>query len=734
MRNAWGIILSFVLVIGGGGVVACGPSGPDNVNTNGNNNYVPPDGAVNPTCELLADDDGDFITNQDEGCEFDRDSDGDGIPDYLDPDSDNDGIADFVEAGDQNAQTPPKDTDGDGIPDYADRDSDNDGVPDNDEDRDGNGLVGECTTACDANTPCPDPTTQYCSPTAGVCISTDCLNGETDPHSTDTDGDGIPDSAEPTFICNERSEDNPQGRKPIQRVSHSSGIFQLALEQTASWRELTVANLGVTEAAGSFSLVDPGHEMAGLAIARAAQSGDVAAEAQSVIQALNTISGVTATPLTSGSSTTSHDGYDTVVSAVIQVTTSSAVALGDLRDQIIAALLSRSMGDISNFEGTLAGTTDTSFIFSYTTQRRDTNNITVVVGALATRTDYDSSENVGYHVDDMANGTSLAEPSATTEVECESYSVESSPVADIIWVVDDSGSMDDDQTRVAQAGNTFLTVADQSGLDWRMCVYDMTEGNTGCCTNTDQSGDQWLGPNESTEFLNCIQDPAGAQTASGGYENGLDQAQDAINTHLPRNASDPHSIRPDAKLVVIFVTDEPSQEFKDDSSCPISDFDTSQWNTACDTLVSTWVAYFTGTDVDAMTHGVLVPGSTPDCSSQGDWGRGYEEIINDIGGTTGSICQNDLTATMTLIIQDIVGSASPVILAHTPISVSLAVAKEDKTTTPSTFVALPRSRVQGFDYRASSNTIVFLQQDFSNPPYEVVVSYQRWVTGVAPPD
>ena len=120
--------------------------------------------------------------------------------------------------------------------------------------------------------------------------------------------------------------------------------------------------------------------------------------------------------------------------------------------------------------------------------------------------------------------------------------------------------------------------------------------------------------------------------------------------------------------------------------------------------------------------------------SQGDWGRGYEEVIAALGGQTGSICQSDLTATLSLIIQDIVGSASPVVLQHTPISVSLAVAKEDKTTQPSTYVALSRSRVNGFDYRASSNTVVFLGQDFSNPPYEVVVSYQRWVTGVAPPD
>jgi len=712
---------------------ACGPTGGDDDNPQNNNNYVPPDGAVNPSCEPFGDDDGDTILNSDEGCEFNRDSDGDGTPDYLDHDSDNDGIPDFIEAGDQDPQTPPRDSDGDGIPDYVDRDSDNDGVPDGDEDRDGNGQVGECTTACDTQNPCTEPGA-YCSPTAGVCIYADCLAGETDPRSTDTDGDGIPDSQEPTFICNERSESNPRGRKPIQRVSHTgSGLFQLALEQTATWQEVDPGNPGVGEAAGSFSLVDPGHELAGLAVTRSSQPGGAAEEAQAVIQAANTLSGVTATPLTSGNAVTSHDAFDTVVSAVVQISTSSQVPLGELRNQLIAALLGRTPSDFPTMETALMSHSDNSFIFSFAAQKRDTN-VTLVVGAVATRSDYDTSEHVGYHVDDMANGTALAETSATTEVECESYLVESSPVADIVWVVDDSGSMDDDQTRVAAAGNTFLTVANQSGLDWRMCVVDMTEGNPGdCCTDTDQTGDQWLGPTHSSQFLNCIEDPAGVNQASGGSEHGFTQAQDAIDSHLPRNANDAHQIRPEAKLVVIFVTDEPAQEFKDDSSCSVSEFDTT-WNAGCDALAANYVAYYQSTEVDAMAHGVLVPGSTPGCSSQGDWGRGYEDVINDLGGTTGSICQGDLTATMSLIIQDIVGSASPVILAHTPISVSLAVAKEDKTSQPSTFVALPRSRVQGFDYRASANTIVFLQQDFSDPPYEVVVSYQRWVTGVAPPD
>jgi hypothetical protein len=63
------------------------------------------------------------------------DTDGDGIPDYLDTDSDNDGIPDFIErectsgVGSGN----PCNTDGDGIPDFRDVDSDGDGVLDSDE-------------------------------------------------------------------------------------------------------------------------------------------------------------------------------------------------------------------------------------------------------------------------------------------------------------------------------------------------------------------------------------------------------------------------------------------------------------------------------------------------------------------------------------------------------------------------------------------------------------------------
>ncbi len=57
-----------------------------------------------------------------------------GIPDILEQDSDGDGIPDYIEAGTLDICNEPfRDTDGDGVPDYLDLDSDGDGIPDSEE-------------------------------------------------------------------------------------------------------------------------------------------------------------------------------------------------------------------------------------------------------------------------------------------------------------------------------------------------------------------------------------------------------------------------------------------------------------------------------------------------------------------------------------------------------------------------------------------------------------------------
>ena len=158
---------------------------------------------------LDEDDDNDGIPSVDEdangnGNLEDDDSDGDGIPDYLDPlDSDNDTIPDIIEDVNRNGNLNDDDTDGDGTPNYLDTDSDNDGIPDKvevgrvpsfpyDADRDGtpdyldsdSDNDGESDAAEGVGSKDGDGIPDYLDPQ------------DEGPGSGDSDGDGVPDAVE----------------------------------------------------------------------------------------------------------------------------------------------------------------------------------------------------------------------------------------------------------------------------------------------------------------------------------------------------------------------------------------------------------------------------------------------------------------------------------------------------------------------------------------------------------
>lgn len=88
------------------------------------------------TLNTLTDHDGDGVLSANEGIDVERDTDGDGIPDYLDIDDDGDNILTRVEREVEAATSVDgyPDSDSDGIPNYLDADDDNDGVATRNED------------------------------------------------------------------------------------------------------------------------------------------------------------------------------------------------------------------------------------------------------------------------------------------------------------------------------------------------------------------------------------------------------------------------------------------------------------------------------------------------------------------------------------------------------------------------------------------------------------------------
>jgi MYXO-CTERM domain-containing protein len=136
------------------------------------------------------DDDGDgVLTSQELGDgEVPADTDGDGVPDYLDEDSDGDGISDAIESEGRDS-----DADNDGIDDRIDTDSDGDGDSDADEGSgdDDNDGIPNFRDSDDADGPDGDEDGD------GVTNADEEARG-TSPTEADSDGDGISDEEEGT--------------------------------------------------------------------------------------------------------------------------------------------------------------------------------------------------------------------------------------------------------------------------------------------------------------------------------------------------------------------------------------------------------------------------------------------------------------------------------------------------------------------------------------------------------
>lgn len=685
-----------------------------------------------PACDPAADDDNDCIPNGVEGCGRTplRDTDGDGGADYIDGDSDNDGLLDEKEAG--ASCEDPRDNDDDGTPDFQDSDSDNDGVSDGDEDRDGNGVIGTCTLQCTSSSQCPPDA--YCSLSLdhagfGHCVNLACAGGETDPHNPDTDGDDVPDNLEGTSICNPTSASNPFGLKPIKYVDSMTTAYpmanwRLALDLNAVEGVPAIANPTMLNAAYTFDMIDSNAQVAGFLASRSSSANSAVSEIGSLVLNLQSAPFITnVTVRASGTNTTSLDGFQTVLGATIELTTSTQLDVTKVREIVTAAALARPLADVTYPNPGWVGTSDTKFVVAVQSIRRAEALQTLFVGGVARAVSADDpARKTSFHLNDFSNGTGIALSGNGETIACEQFVISRQAKADIIWIVDESGSTSDDRQRIVDNASVFFNKAVAAGLDFRVAVTDMDDARMGLFASRQVggTGDRWLLPTELATFQANINDPSGPDAGDGGTEDGLTQLQATLTRHLPRNNADPQMVREDASLVVIIVTDEKAQEVERAGILSEGNIEPNAAQQAqIDQLLVPYLNQLQANDVTVHLIAEPLP-FAPVCSTGGaEHAYGYYELVNATSGLLGSICQLDLSATIDALIEDIIGGSSPLTLSKVPISASVSVSRDT--------VPLSRSRQDGFDYRGATNAITFYNQLFSPAhPSEIVVSYRRW--------
>jgi len=521
---------------------------------------------------------------------------------------------------------------------------------------------------------------------------------------------GLPDGYVPAGCMKEHL--------PITTWNDERGQLTLALPAGAQVQAVSIAGAGGLESA---AVVNHG-AVAALAATRGG-AGDPIVELAAIQQRFSDdldAAGLGSLSVrASGSSGKSHEGWPDVKQAIWDVEPASSVEAGALRDALLGAVLAKPAANLGNLLGPV-GSPATQLVVQVTLVHR--SNQVAVSAAVASRDDYESpSGEAAITVEDLSNGTALAKAGSTTILECDVGAVTTVPAADIIWVIDESGSMNDNRQDIANHANTFFSMALSAGLDFRMGVTGVKKPEKGLvagkfCSRSstvkedDGGEDRFLLPNEQALFSACVWNPPYYE---GSQEYGLTAGYSAVKQHLPREASSPKKIREGAKLAVIFVTDETPQELKTDgtflgqagflsfndyksSSCSLSAGNSASLATTLKPL-SDLLAGVTDPGAEAMVH--LIGGACGN-SCDAEIAYGYKELAAARGGQTGDVCQKNLGPTLQVILSSIASSASPRPLQHVPISSSLVVEANG--------LRLPRSMAQGYTYNAAANALTFI--------------------------
>ncbi len=226
------------------------------------------------------------------------------------------------------------------------------------------------------------------------------------------------------------------------------------------------------------------------------------------------------------------------------------------------------------------------------------------------------------------------EQGSGSDFQKESFSQENAPsgLLDIVLVVDNSGSMKEEQENLSTKLMPLLSYVSES--DWRVGVVT-TDPRDGCLRGLIGKQDQ----NPELSFARAVT----AGTGGTRVEQGIYQAVAGIKGDCQGVSP---WVRPNSTLAVLFLTDE--DNCSDGNSCGDD-----SWSSA--NYLTDYLASIRQIGVNARVYGLLWHPDTEfsACSTALRRGSIYAEAIARTGGAWGSICDDDYTATLQAISQDL---------------------------------------------------------------------------------
>lgn len=570
-------------------------------------------------------------------------------------------------------------------------DQDGDGVADGEEDRNHDGMVGDCKVQCNSDGDCGAG--QTCATSISTCsplLAPECIGSETDPRLTDTDGDGTPDANEGGhLVCKTDALITPTLR------SDTVADWTLALDPGfGATREVGIANANATELALVFE--DSSATVAAFALSK---PGDQSALLQDEAdeQRMNG-AGLTLKAVFNRQPFTTYDGLDAASSQ--RLISSGGKSLDQLRDQLLTSLIEHAATDVSipaapSPVGPGANTADDVMLLITTVVRADR---VIILGALGKTADFSNGAlATAIRMRDLTNATGLAKGKKGLAAECDDFLVEALPVSDIVWLVDTSGSVtQNDIPRIRDAADAFFVKLQGSGIDHRLGVM-----RAGCSTsNVNLTGGNFT--TDQATFKSRVSSPRGptdceaeAPITAGKnlYELTLEPAP------APAAGSMDQGLRPGAKMIYVFVTDE--EEYPIQKALGDGD-DGARYSNQAEVealpLFQSLTTFYQTKQITAFGMIAL----DPDCHLDAEPSWAAKALVEKTGGASWPICKRDdavLDQALDALVKAAQGLSSTFTLSRVPISSTLKLAIEGQE--------IPRASENGFDYDGPNNAIIF---------------------------
>ena len=236
--------------------------------------------------------------------------------------------------------------------------------------------------------------------------------------------------------------------------------------------------------------------------------------------------------------------------------------------------------------------------------------------------------------------------------------------ADILFVVDNSGSMGDKQTRLADSFNTFINWLIGHTVSFHVGVTT---------TDVDAGGEQGalvgspkILKNDTPNLVDAFNANVHVGTSGSATERGFDGANLALTEPMISGAN-AGFLRSEAKLYVVFVSDE------DDQSSASVGYYVNQLTTVKDG------------DTSKIFFAAIAGDMPSGCTSTGGSavaGARYNEIVQESAGLWGSICDTDFGVTLENLAFEITAPVASFPLAFVPDPSTIVVIVDGMTQPP----------------------------------------------------